>query len=209
MATTFEQVKVSGRTIEMTHDLYALEMAIVYCKDVKDLGDQWKCPGIYVLVWREGGQQLGAYVGKATDLSERISHRRKFEWDRALVVRREGFNTAEVGWLEGRIYGLLDAGGVNLQNSLEPKDNTLSASRQEILGKFVEPIQDALVFLGYDPKGRMVEKQRPKDMSPAIVAQLLARRDEGAKYVQLQEEFGLTRGSVFNLLKEHGRIDDR
>ena len=340
MATIFKQVKVSGRTLEMTCDVYSLEMAIVYRKDVKDLDDQWKCPGIYVLVWRVGGQKLGGYVGMARELSERISHERKFEWDRALIVRRKGFNTAQIGWLEGRIYKLLDEGGVNLQNKLEPGDDTLSVPEQETLEKFVEPIQDALVILGYDPESlqptlkqtailepkeikpastnkvharlldvvragtqiesaspsypatAMVEatgiryegqlfgspsaaakavtgqdtadgwsfwsvrsdsgalvrltdlrtrqsstardtstvhdqrrtetKQRrgpkpsrqpqrkgirtPAKMSATMKKRLLARRDEGATYVQLQKEFGLTQGSVYSLLKKAGRI---
>lgn len=219
MATIFKQVKVSGRTLEMTCDVYSLEMAIVYRKDVKDLDDQWKCPGIYVLVWRVGGQKLGGYVGMARELSERISHERKFEWDRALIVRRKaGFNTAQIGWLEGRIYKLLDEGGVNLQNKLEPGDDTLSVPEQETLEKFVEPIQDALVILGYDPESqRPTLKQTailepkesirtPTKMSATMKKRLLARRDEGATYVQLQKEFGLTQGSVYSLLKKAGRI---
>ena len=181
MATTFEKVEISGRIVEMTCDVYSLEMAIVYCNDVKDLDDQWKCPGIYVLTWRVGGQQLGAYVGMARELSERISHERKFEWDRALIVRRKGLNTAEIGWLEGRIYRLLDAGDVNLQNKLEPGDDTLSVSKQKTLEKFVEPIQDALVILGYDPEGRQQPRRKqipilePKEIKPAPTNKVHAR----------------------------------
>ena len=52
-------------------------------------------------------------------------------------------------------------------------------------------------------------KTTPKKMSPATVRRLLARKDEGATYVQLGKEFGLTQGSVYSLLLESGRVTQR
>lgn len=153
MGTQFAEITVSDRTVEFTDSLYFLKFAIVSRKDVKRLDVQWESPGIYVLVdgWADS---WCAYVGKATKLSGRIPGDRGFEWSRALVVRRlEPFDSAEIGWLEGRIYGLLKARGVDLKNIQTPKDDTLNLAKQKVCENYVEVIQDALVLLGYDPEG--------------------------------------------------------
>ena len=342
MATRFEEITVSNRTVEFTDPVHFMKMAIVPRKDVKRLGDQWKCPGIYVLVGGRADGDWSAYVGKAIKLTDRIPKHRNFEWNRALIVRRsESFDSTEIGWLEGRIYRLLKAGGVDLENILEPQDDTLKMHKQEVLEKYVGIIQGALVLLGYDPEGHQqqvsaqiaelqpeeakpetTEAHRklldvvragtkiesttrsrpatatvdetgiryqgelfgslqaaaiaitgyrtngwsfwgvrsdtgalvrlkdlqgqtqdrraardmrnarrqgptatkrdrklsphgdastttPKKMSAATVERFLARRDAGATHKQLQEEFRLKKGSVFRLLKEHGRVHGR
>ena len=345
MATPFQEITVSDRMVELTDSLYFLKMAIVSRKDIKDLGDQWKCPGIYVLVdgWADS---WCAYIGSSKQLSARIPQDRKFEWNRALIVRRsEPFDSAEIGWLEGRIHGLLEARGVELKNVQKPQDDTLNVTRQGILENYVGVIQDALVLLGYDPAGRQQQvsartaelepeqttpatigkvhrklidvvgagtqiestsrkhpatatveakgiryqdelfgspsaaakavtrqdtadgwsfwgvrrsgsdkvvmlkdlraqretggiaaavtdtaqdlrptghdarpkvvrrpskgKTTPKKMPAATVRRLLARKDEGATYVQLGKEFGLTQGSVYSLLLDNGRVTQR
>lgn len=174
MATRFWEVTVSDRMVELTDSLYFLKMAIVSRKDVKDLGDQWKCPGIYVLVdgWADS---WCAYIGKGTQLSVRIPNNRDFEWNRALIVRRsEPFDSAEIGWLEGRIIELLKAAGVELENKQQPRDDTLSVARQKILENYVVVIQHALVLLGYDPAGQQqvpaqTVELEPEDARPATI----------------------------------------
>ena len=334
MATHFEEVMVSDDgTVDLTVKLYSLKVAIVSRKGVKDLGDEWKCPGIYVLVggradnsWAYGGK-IWAYVGRANNLRGRIPQSREFEWSRGLIVRRIGkFDSAETGWLEGRIYKHLEAASVDLKNKQIPQDDTLSEPKQKDLENYVGVIQDALVLLGYDPEGhqqqtpaqipdlepeetksapirklldvvpagtqiestgrkhraiatvdatgiryggelfgslaaaakavtgyaidgwsfwcarsdsgtvvklkdiraqtagmRTATKQdprpsprrnarsrtTPKKMSEATVKRFLARKDEGATYVELQEEFGLTQGSVYSLLRKRGRVSRR
>ena len=52
-------------------------------------------------------------------------------------------------------------------------------------------------------------RMTPKRMSAAMRARLLARRDEGATHVELQREFHMTKGGVFKVLKEGGRVDSR
>ena len=344
MATHFEEVIVSDDgTVDLTVKLYSLKMAIVSRKGVKHLGYEWKCPGIYVLVggradnsWAYGGK-IWAYVGRANNLRGRIPQSREFEWSRGLIVRRtDKFDSAETGWLEGRIYKHLEAASVDLKNKQIPQDDTLSEPKQKDLENYVGVIQDALVLLGYDPEGhqqqapaqiadqepeetksatirkvhrklldvvpagtqiestgrkhraiatvdatgiqyggelfgslgaaakavtgyaidgwsfwcarsdsgtvvklkdlraqknrrtstagmRTVTKQdprpsprrnarsktTPKKMSEATVKRLLARKDEGATYVELQEEFGLTQGSVYSLLLKRGRVSRR
>ena len=338
MATHFEEVMVSDDgTVYLTVKLFSLKMAIVSRKGVKDLGAEWECPGIYVLVggradnsWAYGGKNW-AYVGRTNNLSARIPQSREFEWSRGLIVRRtDRFDSAETGWLEGRIYKHLKAASVDLKNKQIPQDDTLSEPKQKDLENYVGVIQDALVLLGYDPEGhqqqapaqiadlepeetksapigkvyrklldvvpagtqiestgrkhraiatvdatgiryggelfgslaaaakavtgyaidgwsfwcarsdsgtvvklkdiraqtagmRTATKQdprpsprrnarsrtTPKKMSEATVKRLLARKDEGATYVELQEEFGLTQGSVYSLLLKRGRVSRR
>lgn len=169
MKTHFQEVTVSGRTVELTHRLYFLKMAIVSRKDVKDLDDQWKRPGIYVLAdgWTNS---WCAYIGKAKKLSVRVPNDRTFEWNRALIVRRSephDLDSAETGWLEGRIHELLKAAGVELKNERKPQDDTLSMDRQRTLENYVGVIQHALVLLGYDPAGQ-------QQQAPAQTAELEA-----------------------------------
>ena len=155
----FEEVKVSERTVEITCKLYALELAVVSPGDVKDLSDQWNEPGIYLLL--EAGANSGwcAYVGQAKSLDTRIVQDHSyedFEWDRALLVRRQsndrgsgGLDKAERSWLEGRMYGLLKGAGVGLANKQRPDDDMLSKTKREQLEKYVEVIESALTLLRY------------------------------------------------------------
>lgn len=153
MATLFEEVRVFDGTVEITCKPHALKMAVV--RNAKDLGDQWKSPGIYVLLGSQSESSWRAYVGKSNQLSGRFAQDRDFEWHRALLVRHSvGFDSAEAGWLEGRMHGLLEAAGVDLENTQRPGDPTLPVSKQESLERYVEVIQDALVLLGYDLSGR-------------------------------------------------------
>ena len=341
--------QVSDRTVEITSSLYPLKMAVVP-RDYKGLGDEWEKPGIYVLLGEPDGSTWRVYVGQAKELRKRIRQHRKgaedgtfFAWSRALLVTGS-FGLSEIGWLEWRMYGLLQTGGVDLENKQIPGEVPLgAASSQANLEIFVGVIKDALVLLGYDPEGRsavaparMAEleledaqpattgkphrklldvvdagteiestsskypatatveatgiryqgeifgspsaaakavtghdtadgwsfwgvrsdsgeavslkrlraqpsnrtsdaqdvrnarsdrrrrtrpkavaqrnarsKTTPKKMSPATVRRLLARKDEGATYVQLGKEFGLTQGSVYSLLLDSGRVTQR
>ena len=93
-------------------DNAALKAAIVEHGAARHLTDEWDVAGFYILVDRcdaDGG--WGVYVGKApSGIRDRIkSHlRNKDTWYRALLVRRDtthGFNSAQIGWLEGRLWG--------------------------------------------------------------------------------------------------------
>ena len=332
-------VEVSDRTVVITSSLHPLKMAVVP-RDCRGLGDEWERPGIYVLLGAPANSTWRVYVGQAKELRTRIRQHRKsaedrtFVWSRALLVcHASSFGLSEIGWLEGRIYGLLEAGGVDLENKQKPGDVPLGEASEADLEVFVGVIQDALVLLGYDPEGRsavapaqMTElelqdarpatteahrklldvvhagtriestvrnrpatatvedtgiryqgelfgslqaaakvvtgyrtngwsfwgvrsdtdalvrlkdlrgqaqdggpherratlearrpspqrnarsKTTPKKMSLATVRRLLARKDEGATYVQLGKEFGLAQGSVYSLLLENGRVEER
>ena len=346
--------QVSGRTVEITSNLYPLKMAVVP-RDCKGLGDEWESAGIYVLLGEPDGSTWRVYVGQAKELRKRIRQHRKsaeagtfFAWNRALLVCNTGstgsFGLSEIGWLEWRMYGLLEADGVDLENKQAPGEVPLGAASQANLEIFVGVIKDALVLLGYDPAGRQQQvsartaelepeettpatigkvhlkllgvvksgtqiestsrqhpatatveprgiryqdelfgspsaaakavteqdtadgwsfwgvrsgsgkvvmlkdlraqretggiaaavtdtaqdlqptghdarpkvvrrpsrgRTTPKKMPAATVRRILARRDDGATYVQLRKEFGLTQGSVYTLLLENGRVTQR
>lgn len=141
-----------------------LRMVLILRGDAKDLGDDWMCPGVYLLL--EDGPNGGwrSYVGKATNLRARVlqDHRLEgFEWNRELLVRSpERFDTADIGWLEGRIYGLLKEAGVLLANKQRPKDDTLDEFKKTPLKIHIGVIQSALTLLGYPVGGEVQATER-------------------------------------------------
>ena len=153
------RAQVSDRTVKITSGLYPLKMAVVP-RDLQGLGDEWEKPGIYVL-WEPDGSTWRVYVGQTKELRKRIRKHRKeaedgtlFAWSRALLVTGS-FGVSEIVWLEWRMYGLLEADGVDLENKQAPGEVPLGpASSQADLEIFVGVIKDALVLLGYDPEGR-------------------------------------------------------
>ena len=150
-------------TVSLPITLYdggaALRMAIVERAGVQALTPDWDRPGVYVLLDRhEPDGTWGAYVGKAPAgvRSRLLSHVAKKEhWNRALLVSRDttfGFNSAQVGWLEGRLYDLLKAAGdVSLHNGLRPSDETLPPHERLALEAAVAPVRRVLRLIGYDP----------------------------------------------------------
>jgi hypothetical protein len=85
-----------------------------------------------------------------------MSHlRSKDHWLRALLIQRDtthGFNSAQVGWLEGRLYDLLDAAeDAHLHNGNRPSDETLPSFERAMLEASVLPISRILRLIGYDP----------------------------------------------------------
>ena len=140
-------------------DNAALKAAIVARSAARHLTDEWDVAGLYILVDRcdaDGG--WGVYVGKApSGIRDRIkSHlRNKDTWYRALLVRRDtthGFNSAQIGWLEGRFYDLLKASdGARLSNKVRPGDETLAPYDRQALEMVLVSIQRLMRLLGHDP----------------------------------------------------------
>ncbi|WP_324276375.1 hypothetical protein [Blastococcus brunescens] len=136
----------------------ALAMAVVDRGAVAELTGDWDVPGVYVLLDRHDAEGTwGCYVGKApggvrTRLAQHL--RSRDHWCRALLIRRDttfGFNSAHVGWLEGRLYDLLDAAAdTHLHNGNRPSDETLPPYERAALESIVPPIRRVLRLLGYD-----------------------------------------------------------
>lgn len=138
----------------------ALRMAVVERGGVHALATDWDRPGVYLLLdLHEPDGSWGCYVGKAAANGVRsrvLQHvANKDHWRRALLVQRDttfGFTSADVGWLEGRLYDLLDAAGdTRLHNGNRPSDETVPAHGRLALEAAVAPIRRVLRLIGYDP----------------------------------------------------------
>ncbi|GGL42548.1 restriction system modified-DNA reader domain-containing protein [Planomonospora parontospora] len=136
----------------------ALRLVVADRPLLRSLNDSWEVPGAYLLLDRpDDGGIWGAYVGKASPgklRSRVLDHlRNKDHWYRAVLIRRDteyGFHSAQAGWLEGRLYDLLDASPhVRLHNGNRPNDETLPRHEQTALETSIEPIVSLLHLLGH------------------------------------------------------------
>lgn len=139
----------------------ALHVAVVERHQINSLKDTiWNMPGAYILLDRPDSATgvWGVYAGKAPQgVKNRVRQHvhNKDHWYRAVLLRRDtthGFNSAEVGWLEGRVYDLLDAAEfAELHNGNRPSDETLPAFTRNSLENMVPTISRILTMLGHDP----------------------------------------------------------
>lgn len=137
----------------------ALRMAVVDRDGAQALAaDPWDAPGVYLLLDRpDTDGTWGCYAGKATSLRVRLRQHlgSKDHWRRALLVQRDttfGFNSAQIGWLEGRLYDLLDAAEqARLHNGNRPSDETLPPHERLVLEAAVAPVRRVLRLIGHDP----------------------------------------------------------
>ncbi|MFC6285533.1 hypothetical protein ACFP3Q_06335 [Nocardioides sp. GCM10027113] len=121
--------------------------------------EEWDRPGVYILLDPPAADgSWGCYVGKApagirTRLRDHL--RNKDHWRRAVLIQRDttfGFNSAQVAWLEGRLYDLLDAAeDARPHNGNRPSDETLPPFERASLENAVVPISRILRLIGYDP----------------------------------------------------------
>lgn len=110
---------------------HALRVAYVHRRDVHNLRDtDWAAPGVYVLLTDDGSGSV--YVGKAVGLRARLLQHRakpKLPWRRAVILKRDtshGFNSAEIGYLEGRLSAELEAAqGLTVIKGKADQDLTL------------------------------------------------------------------------------------
>jgi len=145
--------------IEVIDQHAALKMAVVDRAGARLLGPDWDAPGVYLLLDRhEADGSWGVYIGKApSGIKGRLANhlRNKDHWYRAILVRRDtsyGFNSAQIGWLEGRLYDMLKASDdARLHNGNRPSDETLPPYDRQMLEMVVLPVQRILRLLGHDP----------------------------------------------------------
>jgi len=154
------------RPIVMYDPQGALRLAVVEQDCAFALDDSWDSAGVYVLLWppvEESDQLPKVYVGQAAQgLRKRIGQHvvGKPGWRRAVLVDRAnakyGFNSAQVGWLEGRLWDLTSAAEhVQPTNKVQPKDDTLPDYDHPALEAVVAVIRRVMRLLGYslDPPG--------------------------------------------------------
>ena len=181
--------------IEIYDQHAALKIAVVERTGAHHLADEWDAPGVYVLLDRpdESGQ-WGVYAGKApggirTRLRDHL--RNKDHWYRAVLIRRDttfGFNSAETGWLESRLYDLFDvAVDATLHNGNRPSDETLPPYSRQMLEMAVLPVRRLLRMLGHDPQ--------TADDEPAPTNGTRTNRYYGIQLAQLVEQGLLAPGA--------------
>ena len=107
-----------------------------------------------------GPDRFRAYVGEVSrrDLLTRLAEHfsQKQWWSRALLIASEakdGLNSAEIGWLEGRFYDVLNnAVAAELMNNVRPRDDSIAPKDRGVLERYVEPVMAALRACGAPPR---------------------------------------------------------
>ncbi len=187
---TFAVPGSSTRPMEVKVAHSGLRMVLVSRESIRLLDESWRVLGVYFLLGAaEDPDRYCAYVGevgKAT-LVQRLRHHaaQKDWWSRALLIASasDEFNSAEIGWLEGRLYDVLNnAVACELKNGNRPGDNSLSIQMRGVLERYVEPIMAALRALGASPDtadqkpdttGKKKAKYFSESVSDLLAADLL------------------------------------
>ena len=152
--------------VEVPH--FGLRMVLVNRESIGLLGDDWRRLGVYFLLGpsTDDSDQFQAYVGEVgkSTLVLRMKHHvtTKDWWNRALLItsRSNDFNSAEIGWLEGRLFDVLhNAVACRLRNSNRPGDDSLPPHQRDLLEKYVPPIMAALRACGAAPD--TADQRRP------------------------------------------------
>jgi hypothetical protein len=125
-------------------------------RDVKQLPEaEWAAPGVYVLLTDDGSRQV--YVGQAVSLRQRLQQhhaKERLNWRHAVAIKRDtshGFNSAEIGYLEGRLSSEIAAiPGVTVVEGLKSQDNTLPPHLMLSLDALLVSMLAALRLAGVD-----------------------------------------------------------
>lgn len=136
--------------------VHAIRAAHIWRRDVDRLPvDDWNAPGIYVLL--AAGEHPDTYVGKAVGLRSRLLQHRSsppVDWRRAVAIKRDtshGFNSSEIGYLEGRVASELRAiPGLTVVEGHQTKDETLPPHLLLALDEIVPSVLAALRLVGVD-----------------------------------------------------------
>ena len=163
--------------IVLDFSVHALRIAFVSRRHVLKLPESWSSPGIYVLLGALGGEgDTEIYVGKAVEVRKRLNHHRtnpKLPWWRAIAVTRDttaGFNSAEIGYLEGRLYKeLVGAPGIDLKADKHDQDTTLPQHLLVQLDAFVPTILAALRLAGVELEEEEAILEKPEGKTRTII----------------------------------------
>lgn len=128
-------------------------------------------PGIYALLTDDGSRCV--YVGQAVGLRQRLLQHRskaKLAWTRAVAIKRDtshGFNSAEIGYLEGRVAAEVAAiPGVTVVEGKHDQDTTLPPHMLLSLDDLLSSILSALRLAGVDTHKEADEPERVAQPSP-------------------------------------------
>lgn len=165
--------------VQVAHS--GLRMVLVNRESVGLLGEDWRCLGVYFLIGPgDDPDRFRAYVGEVgkSTLVQRVKQHAigKEWWSRALLMASvsNDFNSAEIGYLEGRLYDVLhNALACDVMNGNRPLDESLSLGERLVLEKYVEPIMAALRACGAPPD-TADQKPVPKGKKPKKFTETLA-----------------------------------
>jgi hypothetical protein len=176
-----------GEPIIIYEPQAALRIAIAEREFVGFLDSSWEIAGVYCLLYPiSANGEFQVYIGKAPmGLRGRVSSHLSGKvdgWVRAVLMTRDtthGFSSAQVGWLEGRLWSLVFASANGTpSNKNRPKDETLPDYDRAVLETYVIPIGRILRLLGYgmEPEGEVPVRRTaaPKVKYGVTVADLLA-----------------------------------
>lgn len=168
----------------------------------------WDAPGVYVLMTSDGSNRV--YVGQARKLRGRLqqhNNKEKLPWRRALAVKRDttaGFNTAEIGYLEGRIAAELNAlHQITVVEGQTSGDETLPKHMMISLDAFVKSILGALRLAGLDIS-RSNPQTEAEDEAPAFTSNSSTRPSKVATVADLVSS-GLLQAGHALFLSQAGR----
>jgi hypothetical protein len=135
-------------------------MVLVNRDSVGLLDASWRVLGVYFLLGptSDDADRFRAYVGEVGKRSLLVRAKEhvaeKPWWSRALLITSasDDFNSAEIGWLEGRLWDVLtNAVAADVANKGRPGDDSLPAHDRAALERYVEPIMSALRACGFPP----------------------------------------------------------
>ncbi len=135
---------------------HAIRVAYVNRAHLKALPEEkWAEAGVYVLLTDDGSGDV--YVGKAVHLRKRLqehSRRPKLPWSRAIAMKRDtthGFNSAEIGYLEGRLAAEVAAvSGLTVVEGKRDSDATLPPHMMLSLDALLASMLAAIRLAGID-----------------------------------------------------------
>jgi hypothetical protein len=158
---TFYVGASADEPIELKVAHSGLRMVLVNRTALARLGVDWEVLGVYFLLGPEADHpdRFLAYVGEVgkRTLRKRLGEHltQKAWWSRALLIASsdsEGFNSAEIGWLEGRLYDVLNnAVAATVKNLSRPGDDSIALKDRGVLERYVDPIIAALRAVGAPP----------------------------------------------------------
>ena len=175
-----------GEVIEILDRSRALRLAVVERESCSRLSGEWVTSGVYVLLWPfDKDECFKCYVGKGNVKERLVQHRiNRSGWIRAIAVssnQRDGFDSAEIGWLEGQIHSQIqNSSRGEVENIQEPGDESVPAYNKAHLFSVVRGVEQVMRLLGYELANEVeieeskTRKRKTSTISPVGIADLLA-----------------------------------
>ena len=175
-----------GEVIEILDRSRALRLAVVERESCSRLSGEWVTSGVYVLLWPfDKDQCFKCYVGKGNVKERLVQHRiNRSGWIRAIAVssnQRDGFDSAEIGWLEGQIHSQIqNSSRGEVENIQEPGDESVPAYNKAHLFSVVRGVEQVMRLLGYELANEVeieesqTRKRKTSTIGPVGIADLLS-----------------------------------